>query len=93
MIDRSPCVVAGAISMPRARVIWLDGVLYLFTSQTRWQHVRCDDEPRQQVRGTFVADTELGTIRFRKSGCSCGCGVCRVKRQKLLASVGVSETV
>lgn len=86
--DQGPMNVSGAITARRARVIYKDGMLYVFTTPTRAQSM-ATTEPVQSGQDWTVQTEEDGTvIHFTRRGCStCGWNLGRFSAPDLLAKV------
>jgi len=85
--DQGPMNVTGAITARRARVIWKDGNLYVFTTPKNPQ-VMPTTEPVLNGDGYSVSTPEDGTISFTRKGCStCGWTLGKITAEQLLAKV------
>ena len=75
-VDLGPARVRGHRDLTatgRARVMWDEGVLYVARSSRDVVRVDCPEQPPEPTRvgQDWSAQTAVGTITFRRKGCSC----------------------
>ena len=92
--DLSPATVAGEVEASRARVIWADGLLYVFTSTEDVTVLKAPEKPTRAKtsHGGNWYTVDGVDVKWRKKGCSCSCGdLCRTSRTVMLQrAVGVA---
>jgi hypothetical protein len=89
LIDHSPVSVTGELHATRARVIWRDGRLIVFRTSKDWTVFDAPDDPQEVRRGHW----ESVGVRWRSGGCKCGCSLCKIGRDRLLAKIEDEHSV
>lgn len=85
--DKGPMNVSGAITARRARVMWKEGTLYVFTTPKTAQVLETS-EPVLSGEDWTVTTLEGDTVSFTRRGCpTCGWGLGRYSAPDLLAKI------
>jgi len=89
MIDLPSVKVSGAVSVARARVLWQDGMLRVYTKKGRVEELRSTEPKRMHgMWPRWAAETNRGQVVFSSRCPSCGgwTAVTRINREELWAT-------
>lgn len=89
--DMGPVRTLGELELRRARIIWNDGLLYVFRSVDEFWLFDAPEPPvRNKGYGGWEYTVEGVDLKWLGGGCACSCSVCRVSQTKLLEAASTS---